>query len=128
VSSSSPTLVVVPLSSSAVSPSCRLCVYFFCNFIDHAVLVCVQARLENKFPMYVFSTWDNNDVKCLMSYDSCLMSHVLCLRSHVQCLMSHVQCLMSHVSWTECWGWSFRLYYWLCWSWRVSCWILLMRK
>jgi hypothetical protein len=28
---------------------------FFCHFIDHAVLVCVQARLENTFPMYMYA-------------------------------------------------------------------------
>jgi hypothetical protein len=34
----------------------------FCDFIDHAVIVCVQARLENKFPMYVLNTLDYEDV------------------------------------------------------------------
>jgi hypothetical protein len=31
------------------------------------VIVCVQAWLENRFPMYGFNTLDNKDVLCLMS-------------------------------------------------------------
>jgi hypothetical protein len=45
---------------------------FFYNFLDHAVIVCVQAWLENKFPMYVFSTLDNKDVLNVLCPMSCV--------------------------------------------------------